>query len=168
MHSTHNFEVIAPLEGAEGEEVAIAGAEGIARAGLGEEPREFVIDPKSAPGFGGAGEVRFELGTKEARWRYATVEPMHGNVVAVYSEKDGGGLSTLCRSSHASPSLSSPVSHSPFASFASFSSPFSSSCARSGCKVCLFKEHGLLSSAMPDPVYPDTATGFRGRACDRR
>ena len=85
LHASHNFDVIpAGGDGAEGEELAIAGAEGIARAGLAEEPREFVISARNAVGFSGAGEVRFDPGKEGASPRYATIEPMHGNTIAVY------------------------------------------------------------------------------------
>ncbi len=78
MHKTHNFD---DLDG----DVLIGGAEGVVRRDV-LNPREDdlrILTPDNS-GVEGVGEVRFGSGF------ITTVEPLHGNILAVYEKADGG------------------------------------------------------------------------------
>lgn len=82
MHVTHNLDVA-------GDEIIVGGAEGVIRRGLNPNAPPhtgFEIDrANSVPPTQGVGEIRIN-----AAGHIATVEPFHGNMVAVYErEKDG-------------------------------------------------------------------------------
>jgi len=78
-HMTHNFDLERSGESSDGLLVA-------SREGVFERPNEKAawkqIAGKSSPGFQGAGEVR---AGKLSKSFVATIEPMHGNQVAVYT-----------------------------------------------------------------------------------
>lgn len=97
LHATHNFEVRRSPDGGQPWQVLIAGREGILSARIAPGGRsvgwripgpELGTEWQGAPlrpvaGFRGAGEVR-EGKVPEGHWFVATIEPMHGNELAVY------------------------------------------------------------------------------------
>lgn len=97
LHATHNFEVRRNFEDGQPWQVLIAGREGILSARTSDGMRsvgwrvaspELGTEWQGAPlrtlaGFRGAGEVR-EGKVPEGHWFVATVEPMHGNELAIY------------------------------------------------------------------------------------
>lgn len=78
MHVTHNLDV-------QDDEIVVGGAEGIIRRAVNPKApqrRGFEIGPaNSTPPTEGVGEIRIN-----AQGQYATVEPFHGNMLAVYEE----------------------------------------------------------------------------------
>ena len=93
LHKTHNLDPV-QWDQDSGDEVLLASKEGI-----------FLLDPSSQPHriqisdgkFGGSGEVRLGKGPKSGGTQRfaATVEPMHGNTLAVYTPSAGGKSTDL-------------------------------------------------------------------------
>jgi hypothetical protein len=87
LHLSHNLDVDRSASGPE--EVLLGGAEGLVRVpGPGRTPGGFVVRGAEVSGFAGAGEVRYgpkRLGRGTILPHFATIEPMHGNAVVVYS-----------------------------------------------------------------------------------
>lgn len=89
MHMTHNLDPVQwDTDGAQ--EILLAGREGVRLLDkLGDKwSSSVVIDATKNPGFGGAGEVRLGGGPEGAY--IATIEPMHGTNLVVYSGRKGG------------------------------------------------------------------------------
>jgi len=87
LHLSHNLDVVPAATGPE--DVLLGGAEGLVRIpGQRRDTPGFVLRSEDFPGCGGAGEVRHgpnRLGRGTILTHYATIEPMHGNAVVVYS-----------------------------------------------------------------------------------
>ena len=107
LHATHNFEIV---RGGDPGQVLIAGREGILAARLTGSVRSAawrLVNPDAAPapgvpatpGFRGAGEIR-EGRVPEGHGFLATIEPMHGNELAIYrtapvSDPRPGGIARI-------------------------------------------------------------------------
>ncbi len=108
LHATHNFEIV--RRGEPGQ-VLIAGREGVLAARLAGSVRSVALRLVNAadgiagntqpatPGFRGAGEIR-EGRVPEGHGFLATIEPMHGNELAVYrtapvSAPQPGGIARI-------------------------------------------------------------------------
>jgi len=88
LHMTHNLDPV-NWNGHPAGELLVAGKEGVfdlvhERSGW---KRRALVDKEEA-GFQGAGEVRAGK-LPDGRWFFATVEPMHGNQLAVYTSLEG-------------------------------------------------------------------------------
>ena len=86
LHMTHNFDLFKGSDGAR-PGLWVAAKEGvfeIVKEGSTWTSRQVVGDGPGAPGFAGAGEVRAGRRTDGGRM-LATIEPMHGTQLAVYS-----------------------------------------------------------------------------------
>lgn len=86
-HATHNFEVLSPAPGRAGDRLLVGAREGVFR--LTPEAGSWRVEVVATngpamPDFVGAGEVR--MGRSAATAFVATIEPMHGNQLAVYAE----------------------------------------------------------------------------------
>jgi len=88
MHATHNFDVVLPEKsGASTVSLGVAGKEGVIfLRPNGQTWKRLSLDMKEAAGedFKGAGEVRSGILSGVGKLFFATVEPMHGNRLAVY------------------------------------------------------------------------------------
>lgn len=85
MHLTHNLEIVESKNGKQ--ELYIAGKEGIRLIRI-DAGKSSASDTLSLPGMNrSAGEVRIGKATQGASL-FATIEPMHGNELAVYSGKE--------------------------------------------------------------------------------
>lgn len=89
MHITHNFEII-PTTADEPESLLLAGREGIVRLTSGENGwRSQWVAKHDTPELQGAGEVRW--GAFAGGQPYvATIEPMHGNQLVIYTPPPEG------------------------------------------------------------------------------
>lgn len=89
MHMTHNFEII-PTTADEPESLLLAGREGIVRLTSGENGwRSQWVAKHDTPELQGAGEVRW--GAFAGGQPYvATIEPMHGNQLVIYTPPPEG------------------------------------------------------------------------------
>jgi len=101
MHMTHNFD---PVRFMGQEALLVAGKEGVlhlTHKGDGWRSRQLVGKGANDSSFAGCGEVR--LGKRKsarptatvADWFIATIEPMHGNQVAVYTAPSSDAASGL-------------------------------------------------------------------------
>lgn len=89
MHMTHNFEIV-PSPADEAEPLLLAGREGIVRLTPGDNGwKEQWVSRHDTPELKGAGEVRW--GAFAGGQPYiATIEPMHGNQVVIYTPPPNG------------------------------------------------------------------------------
>lgn len=96
LHLTHNFDPV-QWDGDPGQEMLVASREGVFlfdRRDARWEKRRLAGAPPSDSTFPGAGEVR--AGTLPGGLRFfATIEPMHGNTVAVYTPPAPGAADQL-------------------------------------------------------------------------
>lgn len=90
MHMTHNFEIIPAGTPEEAESILLAGREGVLRLDPGEKGwRPHWITKHDTPDLLGAGEVRW--GAFAGGQPYvATIEPMHGNQLVLYTPPPQG------------------------------------------------------------------------------
>ena len=91
MHMMHNFAVVSPPNFPV-DILHLGGREGIKTTGSAQDmshAKLFVDHRASEPPLSGVGEVRVGLLQKDRPF-LATVEPMHGNMVAIYFENKGG------------------------------------------------------------------------------
>jgi hypothetical protein len=97
-HSTHNFDVFRTSP-ASGDELLVAGREGVfslVQAADGWRIQALATNGPAMPGFVGAGEVR--SGRVGGKYAFAaTIEPMHGNQVAVYAPPGVNEANSLWR-----------------------------------------------------------------------
>lgn len=84
MHMTHNFEVV-PSSAGEAEDLILGGKEGIVRLSPGEKGwKEQWISHHDTPELPGVGEIRWGAFSGGQPF-IATIEPMHGNQVVLYT-----------------------------------------------------------------------------------
>lgn len=89
MHMTHNFEVV-PSSAGEAEDLLLGGKEGIVRLTPGEKGwKEQWISRHNTPELPGVGEIRWGAFSGGQPF-IATIEPMHGNQVVLYTPPTDG------------------------------------------------------------------------------
>jgi hypothetical protein len=91
MHKTHNFDPV-PWDNDSAEALLIAGKEGVFL--LNQPNKTFKMTQLSGAESGGAGEVRLGKLSNGKRF-FATVEPMHGTNLVLYTEPPGWDGKTL-------------------------------------------------------------------------
>ena len=88
MHMTHNFDII-PAPGSEPEGLLLCGKEGIIRLAQTDRGWSTQWIAKHTGGLKGAGEVRYGLFAGGQPY-IATIEPMHGNQLCLYTPPPDG------------------------------------------------------------------------------
>ena len=93
LHKTHNFDPV-QWDDDPAQELLIASKEGLFLSNWSESENKLTLTRLGTNDIGGAGEIR--LGKLGNGKRFiATVEPMHGNTLAIYTAPEGGGPEAL-------------------------------------------------------------------------
>jgi len=93
LHKTHNFDPV-QWDDDQADELLIGGKEGWFLSNWSQDERRLTLTPLGTNDIGGVGEVR--LGKLGANKRFvATVEPMHGNTLAVYTPPTSASAGAL-------------------------------------------------------------------------
>ncbi len=93
LHKTHNFDPV-QWDDDPAQELLIGGKEGLFVSNWAQEENKMKLTPLGTNEVGGVGEVR--LGKLAGGKRFiATVEPMHGNTLAIYTEPSSGNARAL-------------------------------------------------------------------------
>lgn len=89
LHKTHNFDPV-QWDDDQAQELLIGGKEGVFVSNWSESENKVKLTRLGTNDLGGVGEVRLgKLGN--GKQFIATVEPMHGNTLALYTPPDSGG-----------------------------------------------------------------------------
>src|SRR5262245_61217809 len=93
LHKTHNFDPV-QWDDDQAAELLIGGKEGLFLSNWSQDENRLTLTQLGTNDIGGVGEVR--LGQLGANKRFiATVEPMHGNTLAIYTQPASGSASRL-------------------------------------------------------------------------
>jgi hypothetical protein len=98
MHMTHNFDVSKVPDEPDFEKLVIGGKEGLSITDTSKDgwnSKRSVFHAEYSPQLSGVGEIRVGFGPDMLEGAFAaTVEPMHGNNLSVYSDSNGGESKT--------------------------------------------------------------------------
>ncbi len=88
FHAAHNFDIV-PAPGTEAEGLLLCGVEGVARLTATDHGWTSQWIAKHSGDLKGAGEVRYGMFAGGQPY-ITTIEPMHGNMLCIYTPPDGG------------------------------------------------------------------------------